>query len=448
MNKTLLLILALSQLLFAQTPELEVVSQAYFPGIQLNQDNDSSGVSDLWGYVAPDGVEYILAGTKEGTAIIKADDMTHLFTVPGPTRSDNYYHRDIKVFRGHAFVSGELRGFREGIQVLDLTGLPDSVRYVKSLTDRLTRVHNLSIDTTHSRLYFTYGNGGGRGGVYDIFSPADPIAVAFLPEGNTHDLFARNDTLWMACSDHFSVWDMADPTNPIHLIYLKKNDFGYCHSIWPTKNGKHFITTEETPNKTVKIWAWDSNSAGYDSARLVSEFLGKSPMAHNVQIEGDSLYISHYTAGVMVMDISDPANPVPVAQYDTYPHHDGDGYLGCWGIYPHSPSGYIYSSDMEGQVIKFRFAGTSGISPYLPTIPVMLFPNPGTSPALGFRLQKAGKVRSRWIDAQGRELFQKEETVLAGDHRLEAEAAAWPSGTYFYSLRTPDGIASGSWIKE
>ena len=49
----------------------------------------------------------------------------------------------------------------------------------------------------------------------------------------------------------------------------------------------------------------------------------------------------------MITDISHPNNPIEVGHYDTYPQGSGNGFYGCWGVYPYLPSGNILASDMQ-----------------------------------------------------------------------------------------------------
>src|SRR5690606_39964768 len=60
-------------------------------------------------------------------------------------------------------------------------------------------------------------------------------------------------------------------------------------------------------------------------------------------------------AGVVVVDVSDPANPREVARYDTYPANDDGGFHGNWGTIPPTPGGYVYASDIEGRLTVLRW---------------------------------------------------------------------------------------------
>lgn len=57
-----------------------------------------------------------------------------------------------------------------------------------------------------------------------------------------------------------------------------------------------------------------------------------------------------------MLDISNPDTLVPLAHYDTYPAGESPQFNGCWGIYPHTPSGNVYASNIEGQFYIFQVA--------------------------------------------------------------------------------------------
>ena len=62
---------------------------------------------------------------------------------------------------------------------------------------------------------------------------------------------------------------------------------------------------------------------------------------------GDYLVISYYRDGVIIVDVSDPANMVEVGQFDTSPFSSAPGFQGCWGAYPYLSSGNILATDRQ-----------------------------------------------------------------------------------------------------
>jgi hypothetical protein len=89
------------------------------------------------------------------------------------------------------------------------------------------------------------------------------------------------------------------------------------------------LTTEGRTIELFKIW----DIADLNNVNLVAEYLAPNNLAHNVHVEGDYAFISHYTSGVVVLDIHDPTDPIEVAIYDTYGLNDNPEFAGCWGVF-------------------------------------------------------------------------------------------------------------------
>ena len=98
----------------------------------LNKPHGISGstyFSSCWGYVAPNGKEYALLGTCEGTSIIdlNSDSLRELQFIPGPFAG--YCLREMKTWKHYAYITTEGGG---GTQIVDLSGLPDTAILVKN----------------------------------------------------------------------------------------------------------------------------------------------------------------------------------------------------------------------------------------------------------------------------------------------------------------------------
>lgn len=309
----------------AQTP-LKLEGAMFFDG--YDTFGDTLGVSDVWGWEDDMGNEYAIMGYLEGVAIVKVPEMILVDTVIGPKGGgDPYIHRDIKTYRNYAYVVSEMTGTTAGIQIIDMSYLPDSVHYVKShVYDFNFTSHNLSIDTAMAYAY-VLNRSGNAIHFFDISDPENPVYDGELP-GEVHDVYARNDTLWVAqgYSKKFSVWNVSDKSSPYLIAEVTDTDFGYCHNIWPTDDGKYFVTTEETDFKTIKVF----DMSDTNSVVMTGEYLADCDLAHNVHVMGDSVYVSHYESGVTVVDISDKNNPTEVRYYDTYPLGDSPQFRGCW----------------------------------------------------------------------------------------------------------------------
>lgn len=316
---------------------------------------DVVGGSDVWAYTANDGSEYAIMGTVEGIAVVAVPSLEVVARIAGPTENAPFYWRDIKTYGSFAYVTTEAYGPNEGLQIIDLRGLPhraEEIGVVRGEGDRLVSSHNLSIDTVTGHAY-VLNSDANEIVVLDLENPIEPVEVGAVEVPDSHDVFARGDTLYVAegRAPTFSVWDMRDKANPVLLSRVTVPAPGYVHNIWPTDDGLHALTTEETVDKTVKVW----DLSDLENPTLIGDWLGESRLAHNVQLDGDYAFVSHYASGVYVLDIRDIANPVEVAHFDTHPENDAAAFYGNWGVSLPSPSGYLYTSDLEGTLTVLRW---------------------------------------------------------------------------------------------
>lgn len=439
---------------FAQTQPLELVDRIWFPST-IWPGGDTTGGSDVWGYTAPDSTEYAIMGVLDGIAFVRVPDMTVIDVVPGPKNNDFYYHRDIKTYRHYAYAVAEMTGTNQGLMVIDLQYLPDSVHFVGSFTNGGDiRSHNLSIDTAMAYAYVLKQNYSGVRiiSLADPENPTDVGTISAIPD--VHDVFARNDTAWIAegFAGSFSVFDVSDKGTPVLITRVTPPSAGYAHNIWPTDDGRYFLTTEETDFKTVKVW--DMLDPG--NVTIVGNYLGASNLAHNVHVKGDYVHISHYESGVSIIDISDPTNPIEVATYDTYAASNNPDFYGCWGAYPFTIDNYVYASDLEGYltVLKFYPENITGVSesPAVKPAPYQLlqnYPNPfNPSTSISFVLKKSGHVTLTVYDLLGQKIKTLVTgSVQSGEHKVNwdgtnDEGKRVSSGVYVYRLEAGDSVRS------
>ncbi len=310
------------------------------------------GGTDVWGWVDPDGKEYGIMGVSGGIAFIDIDASSHIQTIPF---TPGCGWRDIKTYQHYAYAVSECGGLNDGIIVMDMQYLPDSVKLINTFPidgGSYPASHNLSIDTIKGYLY---AEGFGTGASIFVHSLANPeapsIVSAFGPE-QVHDMYAMNDTVYVAQGGmgKFSIWDLSNKFSAQLLTTFPGAPSGYAHNIWPTADGQYVGTTEETGGKTVKFW----DRSDLSNMQLVGEYIGPNYLAHNVQIFDRKAYISHYESGIAVVDLKDPANPVELAIYDNYPNDDGQNYNGCWGVFEALPSRRILASNRNGTLWIFK----------------------------------------------------------------------------------------------
>ena len=446
MKKKILLLIVLFfglQILPAQSEyTLELVDRIWFDS-EIWSNGDTTGGADVWGYTAPDGEEYALMGVMDGIAIVRVSDMEVIDIVPGPTEGFYYYNRDIKTYSHYAYAVAQLTGTNQGLMIIDLSPLPDSVRFVGSyINGSDTLSHNLSIDTATGYAYIVkQGDTGFR--VVNLADPENPEDVITVSVPSVNDVYARNDTVYVGeyFSGSFSIFDLSDKENPQLLARVDVPNPGLVHNIWPTDDGTHIMTTEETADKTVKMW----NIEDMENIELVGEYLGVNSLAHNTHIMGDFAYISHFTAGVTVVDISDPTNLIEVAQYDTYPLNDNPNYRGCWGAYPFTQNGMVFASDMEGYLTVLQFTETNtsvfeGEPEQIPNKVVLHqnYPNPfNPTTTIEFSIPQTEFVTVKVYNIVGHEITTLiNDELSTGNHSIQWDGSHQLSGVYFVQIES------------
>lgn len=308
--------------------------------------------------------EYGVIGSSKGTHLLKiqSNKFTKEIFIPGAPANEFVFHRDYHVYQNHLYaVCNE--GF-SNLQIINLEYLPDSVSIVYDSNTILSRAHNIFIDTTSSLLYACDAVGGtdpnltGTGiEVIDITTPQSPevIPVNFpaLPD-RVHDVYARNDTVFMNCYyDGLQIFNFKNPQQPQKIGHLiTYQDQGENHSGWLTENGKYYLLIDETPGTRIKV----IDISSLPSIRVVHLFgtaYEEGSIPHNVMIKGHFAFVSYYNEGLRIFDISDITDVKEVGFYDTFPEEQSFKMYGAWGIYTSLPSGKLLVSDRQNGLFLF-----------------------------------------------------------------------------------------------
>tara|TARA_B100001123_G_scaffold430142_1_gene549618 strand:- start:865 stop:2367 length:1503 start_codon:yes stop_codon:yes gene_type:complete len=329
--------------------------------VEYENSNNDYGVSDVWGYTDEYGNEYAIVGYQFGTSILDVstdlNNPTEVANILGPSNGDYYYHRDYKTFGDYLYIVNEMTGPDVGMQVIDLSPLPFSSPIQLNTYSEISQSHNLWIDD--SGLAFIEHQSGDNIHIANLnpFTGNPTYGGTFGSlANNCHDIYTRDNIAYISegWSYQFGIYDFSNPNNIIQLATFAPFNSGYAHNAWLNDSGTHIVTTEETPNKTVKIW----DVSDFSNITVSGEYLGENGLAHNVHIKNDLVYISHYSVGIKIIDIYNPSDPIEVAAYDTYPQGNGSGYVGCWGAYPFTNNNMVFASDMQNGLYVFNFEPT------------------------------------------------------------------------------------------
>ncbi|MBX7041995.1 MAG: choice-of-anchor B family protein [Ignavibacteria bacterium] len=393
-----------------------------------------------WGYVAG-GREYAIIGHYAGTTVYDITDAPNIVnkgTVPGPGSFYNY--REMKTYSHYLYIVSEGGA---GVQIVDLQYLPDSIHFVRNYTfSGYTRSHTISQDGR-----YLYCNGGNynNGGVFilDLLDPENPVKRGQWGTRYVHDCFIKNDTIYAAAiSAGYLV--LLDARNKDSIKFIREFTYpgAVTHNAWTSDDRSILVTTDEGGSNHAKLWDISDISNQVQLSEIVP--YDNASMVHNAYIKGDSLYLAHYRAGVVVYNIQNPASPVEVGHYDTYPGVNSTAYQGCWNIYPFFPSGKIIASDIATGLYVLRLGGTTSVGSGADVAENFSlsqnYPNPfNPLTVITYHVPKTSRVKLTVTDALGRNVATLVDEVQSkGSYSAEFNAGSIPSGTYFYTIQAGD----------
>ena len=139
-----------------------------------------------------------------------------------------YYWRDMMTSGHYLYVVSECTGTNEGLMIIDLQYLPDSLKFIGSIPTspvpgNQNTSHNLSIDSVKSVIYLE-GNGDTRAYMHSLSNPESPQYLGAITGGTIHDLFVRNDTAYLAQGGlgSFSIWEIRGLLLPVNIALFEE----------------------------------------------------------------------------------------------------------------------------------------------------------------------------------------------------------------------------------
>ncbi len=268
---------------------------------------------------------------------------------------------DVKVYQDYCYVVNESGG---GMDVINLGNVDQgTVSLVQRVTaGGLSSSHNVAINTDSGYLYTLGSNlNGGAPVAYDLSNPANPVEAGRWTNGgsNLHDaqIVSYTSGPYAGCEILFGfsegrgvdIVDVTDKSNMFRLSRTAYDGVKYCHQGWVSEDRQYLYVDDElderngtTPTQRTLI---------FDISDLEAPFLantfttGLDVVDHNLYIHDGYVYEANYRSGLRILCAQDPANPVEVGFYDTFPGADDTEFDGAWSCYPFFPSGTVIVSD-------------------------------------------------------------------------------------------------------
>ena len=302
--------------------------------------------TDVWGFVNPQGGKRyaLVGGLGQGTQKLFVIDASNP-TAPQLASTIDVPGFDIKTRGRYAYTVTGNRDFSpqpEG-RIIDMSNALDP-----QIVGAFPSAHNIFID---NQGYLYLAAPGLR--IMDLNAdPTNPVLVwdDGLPGG--HDAAVIGNRLYDFHGMRGTfIYDITNRANPHLLGAITDPSIQFHHSGWTTTDGRYlFICDEGSSGSNPDVTVWDIQQP--DNPRRVAAFGDDNATVHNLYIIGDVAYLSYYSAGFRIYDVSDPTQPRLLDEFDTDPGPIRPGLNGAWGVFPYERFGYIYVSDVaEGLFI-------------------------------------------------------------------------------------------------
>lgn len=335
--------------------------------------------SSCWSYVHHDGREYAVEFATTGASIVRLADPRNPVEVAFIGLRTSQWH-EARQYRNWLYVTTEIFNgvpSGNGLEIISMMD-PEHPKVVGSFHPGIDWAHTVEIDTTRAILYAPGAPGGMA--IYSLADPENPVQIALFSNqsseifGYIHTIHVRG-TRGYASLTYDGLEQILDLTDPAHPAVLASfpTPAGITHSSWTTEDQRYLFVTDETNG--ARLYLYDIQDLSNVRRIYTYEELNSRTTPHDPVIRGTLAFVSYYTAGARILDVSNPAWPVEVGFYDTFPGPDG-GYNGCWEAAPMFPSGIFIASDTETGLYVLRpelnyaiVRGTVSEAPNGPIVP-------------------------------------------------------------------------------
>lgn len=232
-----------------------------------------------------------------------------------------------------------------GVRIIDISNpaAPQQVAFIKDkLGTRTNDVKAAHIDTSKwtGDILVTTNEGCG---------------VTFPRLNAVASFFSINSTNAQSGQSGINIYDVTDPTKPrILKNFLRKGNGIHNTYIWEDGDRAYLLAVDDValadvividitnPRKPKEIARtgqadWPSN--------IADEVDGPAVFLHDVWVENEIAYLSYWDAGLVLLDVSTPTNPVFLGD-STYPNPDLSGF-------PPEGNGHVAVPNADGTLVIF-----------------------------------------------------------------------------------------------
>jgi hypothetical protein len=255
-----------------------------------------------------------------------------------------------------------------GIRIVNLSNpaVPTLIQRITTTQGLFTVVHSLTLDG-NGHLFVPDYPTDNQVQVWNVSNPAAPFLQTTLIGTDTvvHDVTVKNNKLIMAGwrVGETDIWDITnlDTTGATRLGSFASGVNTQDCSI--TDDGNTLACPRELSNGDVGIFDI-SNPANVTRVATITQsgfgIAASSPSTSKIM--GNLLFVAWYQDGLAIFDISNPADPVFVGNYDTWQGNSlaaNGGGAGDWGVWPFRGLDRVLISDRFTGLYVLNATGVS-----------------------------------------------------------------------------------------
>lgn len=228
--------------------------------------------------------------------------------------------------------------------------------------------HSVTVEVTPTatNAYLSSGITGDLA-IFDVSNPAAPVFLSeiysplFAFYSQAHDCVVRNGRAYISwLGGGFTVHDVSNPAAPVQLAHVPTSNVNgeFFYHMALSSDGQSLLVTTENANGADPVKIFNVSNPG--SISQVGSYASPGgAIAHQVTVLGKYAYVAFLTDGLRILDISNPALPRPVGQYDPEPG-SGGAFAGAYSVA--ALGNKIFLSHMTGGLYTIDFVDTITIT--------------------------------------------------------------------------------------
>jgi hypothetical protein len=229
-----------------------------------------------------------------------------------------------------------------GVHIVDLTN-PYSPTLLGTVTstnsNAFNSIHEMMVFNQNGATYLVENFNSTSNKILKVINITNPASPVFVRDINptevqwVHAMHIRGNRMFTSGwgnSTNRGRTEIYDISNigtqaPTLLGFVQDTACTTCgnsmHSSWSSEDGNYLYSARETSNGSgdVRVYnIFDPTNPLLVNSLTMNSLNLNAVTPHNPVVMGNKLYVSWYQAGVQVFDISIPANPKRIGQYDTF----------------------------------------------------------------------------------------------------------------------------------